>query len=93
VREYSGACASGTLKYIIRNVTAVIPAIVISPLGKALVAYRGELDSEKKKLLAQMLSSDIQAALEFAHRRRVFHLDVRLDNIIYDSNADVFCTH
>jgi hypothetical protein len=81
----------GQLKYIIRNVTAVVPAIVISPFGEPVAAYRGEADiKKKKKKRAQELKADIQAALKFAHERDVFHLDVRLDNIIYDANAGVF---
>jgi hypothetical protein len=80
----------GQLKYIIRKVTAVVPAIVISPFGEPVVAYCGEAKIAEKKKHAQQLKADIQAALKFAHQRNVFHLDVRLDNIIYDANAKVF---
>jgi hypothetical protein len=74
----------GQLKYDIRNVTAVVPAFAISPLGKSLRKLPGEARH------AQKMNKHIQAALAFAHDRKVFHLDVRLDNIIYDENAEVF---
>lgn len=62
---------------------------MISPLGEPLGAYRLE-ENSKKIEHAKKLKTDIQNALNFAHKQGVFHLDVRLDNIIYDADAGVF---
>jgi hypothetical protein len=75
----------GKLEYGIRQVTVAVPAIVISPLGKPVVSVSGTKKETAKKLLVEMY-----AALVFAHKKGVFHLDVRLDNIIFNATDNVF---
>ena len=77
----------GKLVYNIRSTKVAVPAIVISPLGSPISDVNIEQD---KKETAKSLLRDITAALEFAHQKSVFHLDVRLDNIVFDKSKKVF---
>ena len=59
----------GSICYRIRGTTINVPAFKFSPKGSLV---NGKLNTEQ----LQGLYTDIQSALNFAHEREVFHLDV-----------------
>jgi serine/threonine protein kinase len=88
---------SGKLENRIRQVTSGVPAILISPLGQSVLAHLEETSCASNKTrkqikyeTARQLKNYIQTALQFAHKMNVYHLDVRLDNIVYDQTPSAF---
>ena len=73
----------GSICYTIRGTTINVPAFTFSPKGSLV---NGKLDKEQ----LQCLYTDIQSALDFAHGRNVFHLDVCARNIIFDKKCKKF---
>ena len=73
----------GSICYTIRGTTIKVPAFKFSPKGSLV---NGKLNTEQ----LQCLYTDIQSALNFAHERNVFHLDVCARNIILDKSSKTF---
>ena len=73
----------GSICYRIRGTTINVPAFKFSPKGSLV---NGKLNTEQ----LQGLYTDIQSALNFAHEREVFHLDVCARNIIFDQSSEDF---
>jgi hypothetical protein len=78
----------GRVHYTIRSTTAVVPAFVMFPKG---LPARDHLSSEgsrpKKVEMLLLLWSNMLVALDFAHKKKVFHLDVSPRNIIYQNGS------
>jgi hypothetical protein len=78
----------GRVQYTIRNTTADVPAFVMAPRG---VPARDHLltkvlPKDKVETLL-LLWSNMLVALDFAHGKEVFHLDVSPRNIIYQDGC------
>jgi serine/threonine protein kinase len=88
-------CA-GKLEYCIRLVTSGVPAILLAPLGQSVLALEetSRASNKTRKQIkyetARQLKKEIQTALQFAHKMNVYHLDVRLDNIVYHQTTSAF---
>jgi hypothetical protein len=76
----------GRVHYPIRNTTAAVPAFVITPKGVSAREYLSSSRQAKVEMLL-LLWSNILAALDFAHEKGVFHLDVSPRNIIYHNGC------
>ena len=74
----------GRTRYNIRGTTVDVPAFMFSPRGRSVDQTLVGLNREQ----LQALLVDILSALEFAHGKGVFHLDVCGRNIIFYSHTD-----
>jgi hypothetical protein len=80
----------GRVHYTIRNTTAVVPAFVMFPKGvpaRDHLHLSSEGSRQKKVEMLLLLWSNMLVALDFAHEKKVFHLDVSPRNIIYHKDS------
>jgi hypothetical protein len=80
----------GRVQYTIRNTTTVVPAFVMFPKGlpaRDHLHLSSEGSRPKKVEMLLLLWSNMLAALDFAHEKKVFHLDVSPRNIIYHNGS------
>jgi serine/threonine protein kinase len=74
----------GRVQYIIRDTIAAVPAFVMAPKGVPARDYLSSAGSRQAKVeMLLLLWSNMLVALDFAHEKKVFHLDVSPRNIIY----------
>lgn len=74
----------GTLRYNIRNSDVSVPAFLFKPRGKPAASL------ERTPRLANKMWEDISCALNYSHKKKIFHLDCRLGNFIWDDQKEVF---
>jgi serine/threonine protein kinase len=78
----------GRVHYTIRNTSADVPAFAMFP---KVVPARDHLSSansrQDKVQMLLLLWSNMLVALDFAHEKKVFHLDVSPRNIIYHDDC------
>lgn len=81
----------GRLKYHIRNSAVTVPAFLFEPRGVP-VATMWKNSCTKKELIKQanLIWEHISLALGYSHERKIFHLDPRLANFIWDSVKRVY---
>ena len=79
----------GLVEYKIRSVIAKTPAIMISPRGIPADSFLLSQPKFKTDLLLRLWSNG-QSALTYAHKKRVFHLDVCPRNFIFSHDSNVF---
>ena len=65
----------------------ISPVLVVNRLKYKLFPYQLEVFDEKEIL---KLAYDIGTALERAHKKKLLHRDVKLENIFYDSKSDQY---
>ena len=79
----------GRVEYKIRSAVVKVPAILISPRGQPAGSYLQSHAIEKNQLLLRLWSNG-QSALAYAHKKKVFHLDVCPRNFIFSDKTNVF---
>lgn len=78
---------SGRVQYTIRETTAAVPALFMAPKGVPALQHMSTVQNKSQTLLT--LWSNVSDALAFAHRKKVYHLDVSPRNIIFDGTRFV----
>jgi len=80
----------GRLQLSIRKSTVAIPAFLFEPRGVvATIVFQSFVGDELEKF-ALKAWKDISTAMEYSHRKKIFQLDCRPPNIIYDKTKNVF---
>ena len=82
----------GRVVYNIRNKPFAVPAFLFGPQGKTLSLLRKfqYTDKETVNCMGEKLWRDISNALHYSHKKNVIHLDVRVENFLYDDQTDSF---
>ena len=82
----------GRIVYNIRNKRFEVPAFMFGPKGSPVTGLRKFLSTDKEKVRsnAEKLWLDISYALKFSHGKNVIHLDVRVENFLYDEPTGSF---
>jgi len=84
--------AMGRLKYNIRNSAVTVPAFLFEPRGIQVSTIWENSCAQREKLIEQanLIWEDISRALDYCHEKKVFHLDSRLPNFIWDPVKKVY---
>jgi len=82
----------GRLNYNIRESAVTVPAFLFEPRGISAAATWKNFCADRENLIkhADLIWEHISLALNFSHKKNIFHLDPRLPNFIWDPAKKVY---